>query len=460
MNGCFIFDGKQKIHLPKKADTALFSELVRSYTHSECELVNDLESSCVKIGTAEEMPTDGEAFAMNITENGVTICGEDYASAIRGFITLLDSVKYFRDARAYGTACGVTRESAAVKFRAVHICVFEQTDYDFLKKCVRACGIAKYSHIVLEFWGMLRYDCMKELAWEEAFSKEQVRAVVSEANALGIEIIPMFNHLGHAASARSIIGKHVVLDQNPEYEYMFNTYGWEWDFENEEVYELLAKVRSELIELCGEGKYFHLGCDEAYSLGFGENRGMALCKYLNRVQAELAEQGRRAIIWGDMLLNESDYKNEPGVYACTIENEKISETIRNNLSKDIIIADWQYYMAEETWKSTVELRNAGFDVVCCPWDEKSNTVSGIKNAMRDGVYGIMHTTWHTLNTYAGFLMMLYVGRVSWSGDFDVIHPKVLPFYAASTARKVLPSGGVYKKSGWCEKEIGPGLWNR
>ncbi len=457
MANYFAFDKNQKIHLPQKTSANLFAELTNSYAHGDHEIVNDTDDKTARIKNAETVSLDNYDFAINITPDGIAICGKDYASTIRGYITLLDKIKYQREVGAYGVECGIIREKAAVNFRSVHLCVFEQTDYDFLRKCVRACGIAKYSHIVLEFWGMLKYDCMKELAWKEAFSKEQIKAVVSDANAMGIEIIPMFNHLGHAAAARANMGKHVVLDQNPEYEYMFNTYGWEWDFENEEVYELLTKVRNELIELCGEGSYFHLGCDEAYSLGYGENRGAALCKYLNRVQKELKSQGRQGIIWGDMLLNESDYKNEPEHYYCTIENENISRTIRENLNKDIIIADWQYFQTGDTWKSSVALKSSGFDVIACPWDTPENTKSGVKNAMSSNTYGLMHTTWHTLNSYHGFSMMVYAGMASWSGDIDVIKTKELPFYCASTARKVLPSNGIYEKAGFNDKEIGPGL---
>lgn len=456
MNKYFIFEKEQKIHLPKEADKQLFEMLVRSYAHVACDVVCDTENEVV-VGSCSPVPVGDSDFVINADEGGLYITGTDYPATIRGFITVLDKLVYVREKKGYGIECGVVREKAAIQFRSVHLCVFEQTDYDFLRKCVRACGIAKYSHVVLEFWGMLKYDCMKELGWEQAYSKEEIRVIVKEANAMGIEIIPMFNHLGHASSARSCIGKHVVLDQNPDLDYLFNTNGWEWDFESEEVYELLRKIREELIELCGEGKYFHLGCDEAYSLGYGENRGAELGKYLTRVQEELSQIGRRGIIWGDMLLYETNFKEEPEHYSCTIENEAISKAFRENLSRDIIIADWQYYQTGDVWKSSVSLIEDGFEVIACPWDMPENTKSGVKNAMKPQMYGLMHTTWHTLNRYYGFSCMLYAGLASWSGDLDVIKPKPLQFYSAATARKVLPSNGIYAKAGWNDKEIGPGL---
>lgn len=100
-------------------------------------------------------------------------------------------------------------------FRAVHYCVFPETDYSLLRKYIRLAGFAKYTHIVLEFWGMFRYTCEKAMYRKQAFSFKQVRILAEEANALGAQIIPMLNHLGHAAQNRAIYGKHCALDQNP-----------------------------------------------------------------------------------------------------------------------------------------------------------------------------------------------------------------------------------------------------
>ena len=122
----------------------------------------------------------------------------------------------------------------------------------------------KYSHIVLEFWGMLKLDCMKELSWSIGYEKEQVRPILDEARAMGMQIIPMFNQWGHATACRLISGKHVVLDQNPALQTLFSPDGWSWDLENPEVRRLHRAIRTELCELCGEGDYFHLGCDEVY----------------------------------------------------------------------------------------------------------------------------------------------------------------------------------------------------
>ena len=63
----------------------------------------------------------------------------------------------------------------------------------------------------------------------------------------------------------------------------------------------------------------------------------------------------------------------------------------------------------------------------------------------------------TLSTHTGFPAMIYAGLVSWSGDLEIINRKEIRFFSANLLRNVMPSGGNYEKSGWCERVIGPGL---
>ena len=75
----------------------------------------------------------------------------------------------------------------------------------------------------------------------------------------------MINHLGHAAQSRVSMGRHTVLNQNPRMQLLFEPDGWTWCTTSSTARKLLSDVRSELMELCGDGEYFHLGFDEAYS---------------------------------------------------------------------------------------------------------------------------------------------------------------------------------------------------
>jgi hypothetical protein len=253
-------------------------------------------------------------------------------------------------------------------------------------------------------------------------------------------------------------GKHTVLDQNLALEHLFypRSYGWVWNFKNEETKALLKAVRDELCELFGEGEYFHLGSDES-GMEFQPDE---LCNWLHEVQEDLSAKGRRGIIWGDMLLSK-DFFPEEGkdprrpwtiVYECNSDLE-YANALCEKLSKDIIVADWQYNVETAPWKSSVLLKNKGFDVICCPWEVHENIPAAVSTAETEGCLGIMETTWNKLIVSPGIQNLIYAGLCSWgdpkfAGWFDEIGERAYNIY-----RRVAPDGKTYETSGWSEKQV-------
>ena len=254
----------------------------------------------------------------------------------------------------------------SMDMRSIHVCVFPETTLTLLEKCFTMAGLLKCSHIVLEFWGTIQYDALPEMAWSgRSYSKRQIKPLIELANDFGMEVVPMTNHLGHASQARGGMGKHAVLDQNPRLATLFEPDGWTWCLSNPRVHTLLRRFREELIELCGEGKYFHLGCDEAYSYAScrrcaGKDRVEMLARYLNGLAAELDEQGRRAFIWGDQFLDAQAWKGTG--YIATSRPDQMTHLALEKLDRRLIIADWQYSLTEEEKIRSAELfREKGFD---------------------------------------------------------------------------------------------------
>lgn len=445
----YIFCNREKITLPKAAEHPIILELLQNAAPDvDWTLDFSGEGNEIYLGDPEKIGCDVTDFHFTVSESGIRIVGCDFSSMMRGFTHFLLNISYCGDKKAFFVPDVTFNGRPKVKFRCVHFCVFPETELNFLKKCIRSAAMAKYSHVVLEFWGMLKYDCMSELSWPFAYTKDEIREVAREANALGVEIIPMVNHLGHASSCREINGKHVVLDQDPRLEYMFDSYGWVWKFEREDVYSLLRKMREELIEVCGEGKYFHLGCDEAYRFSHNTDDALKMVDYLNRVSAELEAVGRRAIIWHDMFLSEE----ENAGYIATSTREVADKAIER-LSKRVIIADWQYSKHGECWKTSKKFKELGFDVICAPWDNPKNVEEAVMTADRFELMGIMQTTWHTL--FYGFREMVYAGALSYG--LEEAESDARRFLCAHIARRAMPSMGDYYSAGWAERMTGPGL---
>ncbi len=401
-----------------------------------------------KIGDNDGIDVEDCEYTISVTESGVCVRAKTEKDLIRGVVTLAQSI--ITDDERVKIDCCEIRDSAKIKVRMAHFCIFASTKLYELERFIRFCGALKYTHVILEFWGMLRYDCMRELGWKHAFSKDQIRPIIDIAHTFGIEIIPMFNHWGHASASRCMHGKHVVLDQNPSLQRYFSQSGWCWDYSNPKTKELLKKVRAELIDLCGEGEYFHIGCDEAYGFDFSQQSMSGFCEYLNEIAEDLKKYGRRAIAWGDMFIAKRDWFESKNRYCCNCKSVDEEKYFLSNLDKSIIIADWQYDSPVYPVQTSAIFKEYGLDVIICPWDVgERESITSVKTAS-DGLYGVMHTTWHTLSS--GYPIILLIAQLCWQND--VINNRAeLCTNSASVLRKAYFTNGDFEKSGWSEREI-------
>jgi len=455
--GSFRFSGPMAARGHNCLNKAIISEFWQGFTYQSSTLqVSETDEYIFVIGNVQKPKTDANAYAIAVEPTGICVAAESEQNLLHGFMTLLDRI-YGVDAEdqlALQIDCCQIRDTPTTANRMVHFCVFPETELWELQRFIRLCGALKYTHIILEFWGMLRFACMKELCWPHGFAKEQIRPLIGEARALGMEVIPMFNHWGHASASRVKCGKHVVLDQNPRLQTYFTDDGWCWDITKPKVRALLRSVRAELTELCGSGSYFHIGCDEAYNFDLTQRESMdAICDYINEVAAELAAEGRETIVWGDMFLYQHSHYNPKNSYYCNAPTPECEAYMLSKLDKKLIIADWQYHAAQSPVETSAVFTKAGFRCLLCPWDRSSAKLNScLQTAGEQQLHGILHTTWHTLVQGMPFVLM------AGTGSFDgVLCTKWGSYYKASTAallRKVFPTGGDYAKTGWSRTQIG------
>ncbi len=439
------------LHLPKRATHPVVLELLQNFTCGvEWKTAFDAEDNTIYFGKPLKLDVHGEDYELKVTTDGAVVTGSTYGGLMRGFASLLEKI-ICTDFEEYTLTCCDDKKSPKIKLRSVHLCVFPETKLSFLRRAVRLAILSKYSHIIVEFWGTLKFNSFSLLGWENAYEKEQIKEIFEEARAFGIEIIPFFQHWGHAAQSRAASGKHVVLDQNLKYEYLFKPHsgGWVWDFEKEQTLEILRNARNELIELCGEGEYFHIGCDEAESPK-DVAEAIKVAKHINNVALELKEKGRRAIVWGDMLLSKAFF-DEGNAYECNSSKE-IANAMLDNLSRDVIIADWQYNVTEMSWQSSKLFKEKGFDVICCPYDKRIN-IKGSINTARDENLGFMLTTWHTLHS-SNLALLVGAGIGAYEGSYNNDWPvfSALINRVNGMWRKTAPQEG-YENCGWKTKQI-------
>lgn len=459
----FVIDREMTISFPREASHPVLGEILNQYTYGlPWKIVRDHDEYVITAGEFTAAARGENEFALSITPGGVYIEGETYPALMRGYVTFLEKIICY-DKLLYKAECCTVLGTPGVGVRMVHLCLFpdEEISLNFIDKAIRLAAMSRYTHVILEFWGTLKLDALPALAWPFAYTKAQIRELVAVARAMGLEVIPMLQHLGHAAMARQgASGKHVVLDQAPEFEYLYlpGFYGWVWDYNKPVVRELLTKLRDELCELCGPGSYFLLGCDEADNLGKGEGwKEVAdgLCEFLNSVQADLASKGRRAVMWGDMLLSQSELaKNNrgPGETYDANSTVEFAEAMRQGLDRGIVIADWQYNITSEDWQSTEIFARHGFDVICCVYSAMGTYGTALNTMRKNHALGFMKTTWNTVRREV--VHIAFAGDVMYNGggglSYDVYSKT--SSRVTSVLRKIKPCR-EYKDAGWLPVQI-------
>lgn len=449
MNGYFYIEKSTVATGDARLDNAAVKNLWNSFCLGEGVLtVQSGDDFTFRIGKTE-LPTlsDGIEYALKVDGDGVAIAGNGYGGLMRGLFALL--LKAEQDESSVKIKHVFEKSNYIIKNRMIHVCVFPENDLYFIKKLIRLAALCQYTHIVIEFWGMLRYDCLKELAWPQAFSKSEAAELIKECRDLGIEPIPMFNMFGHASACRVKYGKHVVLDQNPKLQYLFTPDGWVWDINSDKVRALHKKIRRELYELFGEGEFFHVGLDEAYYYSHSADDRKTLPDYIRFLTDEVAAEGRRPMVWMDMFLEKDKFNGKYKAYATCPPDEV--EVMQSALNPATVMVDWQYKMLDAPVETLVSLNGSGHDVMGAPWYNPENYQAIINTVSQHGMFGIMMTTWHTLSEYMGSILgcALKFGAASfvWDKNSD------LNTKTAVLLRRVSFEGNNYHSSGFSKNQI-------
>ena len=457
MNNMFLFGEETELTVDKGLEFDALSTLWNGFTCRTGRIkVKHGEDNQMIIGNGKIIPLDeADEYTVSVQEDGVAVNGRDKNCLMRGIISFLMSVIQLppeNSEQIFGAECREFHGNFKIHNRMVHICVFPETTFSMFERIMRLCAVLQYTHIIVEFWGMLKYDCLKELAWEHAFEKSEVKKVLDEVRAMGSQPVPMFNHLGHASQCREKYGKHVVLDQNPLKQYLFTPDGWAWNIQSDETKALLRKVRNELYELFGDGEYIHIGCDEAFIYGNGYIDKRIVGEYLGELTHEIVKLGRKPIMWGDMLISTEETGCGWPEYYCAEKNKKDAEIMRKYIASETIIADWQYWVKEAPVKTSAFFEEKGFDTLICPWCDGVNINACVDTAMEINAFGIIETTWHTLSN--GMVSLLGCAK-----RCGLVSPSWAEYvkdesHLATLLRKVTYSKECYEEYGFSKYQTG------
>ena len=294
-------------------------------------------------------------------------------------------------------------DEPAFSFRGIHICWFPETPLWEIEKQIRLAAYFKYNYVVLEPWGIFPYKCHPEFYFSSMkIKRKDVRRLVALGRELGVTLIPQINIFGHASWARSGSGKHATLGSHFELASLFEPDGWSWCLSNPHTRQYIEDLITEIMEVFGNPPYFHAGCDEADNM-----LSCSLCRkaeprklvrdHLLHFYGFLRERGAKMLMWHDMLLAREDPRWE-GYIACGSKKDG-HDTLHTHLPKSLILCDWQYHYPEKDgkephWPTGTYLKELGFPVIVCPWDDPRGGWSLGKFAVREKMDGYLQTVWH------------------------------------------------------------------
>lgn len=382
-----------------------------------------------------------DGYRLKVTAENCEIVASDLNGVRNAFKTmrqLAESERGVLTSTCWLLPCVAVEDEPALAFRGIHLCWFPETTIWEIEKNIRMAAYYKFNYAVIESWGMIRLDSHPEYCWDEfAVDKAEVSRLVKLAASLGLTLIPQLNLFGHATSSRCGAGKHMLLNQHPEYAPLFEPDGWTWCIANPCARQYLTELATELHDLFDRPAYFHIGCDEAYNAGScslcRENYPEKLKEHLLYFHSLFAERGARVMMWHDMLLNRDDPRWN-GYIVCGHSENGLGELYKE-LPKDVVICDWQYGYQEKDgkepdWPTSHFFQQAGFDVLVCPWLERRGVKSLGRLAKQAKLFGMLETTWHWYRaSHRMETLFVFSSNAAWHPDWvpenDVVYREYL-----------------------------------
>lgn len=376
---------------------------------------------------AERAPqTQGEAYSITIEADIVRIAGH-IRYAMQTLRQLAEPERGVGRFSRYLLQQGQIEDSPTLQFRGVHLCCFPETQLWELEKQIRLAAYYKFNYVVIEPWATFPYETHPELAWREmSIPRAEWKRLIELAYDLGVQPIPQLNLFGHATGSRVSSGKHAVLDFSPELQALFEPDGWTWCLSNPVTIALQEDVVRELHDFFCKPPFFHIGYDEAYSFATcascrSRNLEELVGEHIRHFHALLSTLGSRTIMWHDMLFQQEDprWKN-------CVAFGKASDGLADlalSLPKDILIADWQYHNPAdlpeaEKWATARFMKDAGFEILVCPWHNIRGTYSLGQFAARESLRGMLATTWHENYSHKLHDIFYGAGQAGWTGATD------------------------------------------
>ena len=254
--------------------------------------------------------------------------------------------------------------------------------------------------VIVEVNGNFAYQSHPEAAAKDPMTAADACQLVRLARSNGIQLVPMYNCLGHQSwkdRPGPLLRAHPEFNEAPEMDATAKDfYCMSWCPSNPAVNALVFDLFDELLDAFN-ARAFHVGMDEVFVLGEcprckSTPNAVLFAKSVSDLHGHLV--GRRGVemqMWGDRFLD-----------AETVGRKHVWEGSGNQtwqavdlVPRDIVMADWHY----EPWDyfpSVAFFQEKGFRVWPASWNKEESVRKIIECARRDDrgkMLGYLATTW-------------------------------------------------------------------
>ncbi|MFW9941253.1 MAG: family 20 glycosylhydrolase, partial [Candidatus Thorarchaeota archaeon] len=349
-----------------------------------------------------------QGYILISTESKILIEATSPQGLFYGFQTLIQILNSSQDKLSINEISILDFPALRIRGISDDISRGQAATVENLKKFIKELSHFKINQYYLVYMqDMFRYSKYPEVGKNRgSYSKEEIIELHDYAKRHFIELIPIFQTIGHWEN---------ILSHPNYWKYGEFPGSNSLNIANEEIYELLDEMVSQLSEGF-KSDYFHIGADESWDVGKVASKnyideiglGKAYLNHYKRVYDIVKKYGyKKVIIYHDILYK---YKE-----------------VLEGLPKDIIIMYWKY-RPQKDHPIITNLKRYGFSVIVSPsiidynrifpsiGKYEKNITNLVKYGYEKGVIGEVTSSWGDYrnkeireNRFYGFIFSAMVG---------------------------------------------------
>jgi len=363
----------------------------------------------IKSGIPEARMIGGEGYILKISKEGILIESSSNAGIHFGVMSLLQLLEKAEDKELPSIEV-IDFPDMKVRGISDDISRGQVSTIDNFKKIISHISRYKMNTYMPYLEDMIKFDNYPSIGENRgALTKEEVKELVAFAKKNFVEVIPIFQTLGHY---ENILSKEEFL------KYAEFPGAASLNVSSDSTYIFLENLLKEVFQLF-PSEYFHMGADESWDVGLGASKhlveetniAVVHANHYKKVYEICKKYSKKVLMYGDIILDHPE--------------------ILSLIPKDIIIVDW-HYGANDSYPSTKIFKDAGFQYYVSPasWNFvttfPTNSIAlpnikyFIKSGLENSSLGMINSNWgdYGAETFKEFILFDYAWSAQCSWNYE------------------------------------------